>query len=87
MIAAATPVTVELYYESLCPGCRSFITTSLKHAWKTLKTTGKKENVDLFSSYMYFTMAIFCTFRLEIIVTLPIFFTKIGRYLQGLVQD
>merc|ERR1712008_261081 len=37
--SAAATVTVELYYESFCPGCRAFITTSLKHAWKTLRKT------------------------------------------------
>lgn len=37
---SAGAVTIELYYESLCPGCRNFITTSLYHAWKTLRQTG-----------------------------------------------
>ena len=35
------PVTVELYYESYCPGCRMFIQNQLYPAWKALKTSGK----------------------------------------------
>jgi len=34
------PIKVELYYESLCPGCRNFITTMLYPAWEKLKDTG-----------------------------------------------
>jgi len=34
------PVTVELYYESFCPGCRQFITTQLFPTFNKLKDTG-----------------------------------------------
>ena len=34
------PVLVELYYESLCPGCRHFITTQLFPAFEALRDTG-----------------------------------------------
>ena len=34
------PVLVELYYESLCPGCRQFITGMLSPTWDLMKGTG-----------------------------------------------
>ena len=34
------PVLVELYYESLCPGCRQFITGMLGPTWDLMKDTG-----------------------------------------------
>ena len=34
------PVLVELYYESLCPGCRQFITSMLSPTWDLMKDTG-----------------------------------------------
>jgi len=34
------PVLVELYYESLCPGCRAFLTTQLFPAYTKLQDTG-----------------------------------------------
>ena len=36
----AEPVLVELYYESLCPGCRQFITGMLSPTWDLMKDTG-----------------------------------------------
>ncbi|XP_002126795.2 gamma-interferon-inducible lysosomal thiol reductase-like [Ciona intestinalis] len=37
---AAEPVKIELYFESLCPGCRQFITTQLYPTWMSLKESG-----------------------------------------------
>jgi len=34
------PVTIELYYESFCPGCRAFVTGMLFTAFEKLKDTG-----------------------------------------------
>ena len=34
------PVLVELYYESLCPGCRQFITSMLGPTWDLMRDTG-----------------------------------------------
>lgn len=36
----ASPVTVELYYESLCFACENFISGPLMNAWKTLRKSG-----------------------------------------------
>jgi len=38
--ATAEPVNVTLYYESLCPYCRQFITEQLHPTWKTFQSTG-----------------------------------------------
>ena len=38
--AGPSPVTVELYYESLCPGCRQFISTMLFPTFTKLADTG-----------------------------------------------
>ena len=35
-----SPVLVELYYESFCPGCRNFITTQLYTAFDKLRDSG-----------------------------------------------
>jgi len=35
-----TPVLVELYYESLCPGCRNFISTMIYPTFDKLRDTG-----------------------------------------------
>ncbi|KAL2090209.1 hypothetical protein ACEWY4_014897 [Coilia grayii] len=37
LTATVPPVEVTLYYESLCPGCRSFITQQLYPTWTLLK--------------------------------------------------
>jgi len=34
------PITIELYYESFCPGCRAFVTGMLYPAFEKLKDTG-----------------------------------------------
>merc|ERR1719382_1649447 len=34
------PITIELYYESFCPGCRAFVTGMLFTAFEKLKDTG-----------------------------------------------
>ena len=34
------PVSIELYYESLCPFCRQFITEQLYPTWNKLLKTG-----------------------------------------------
>lgn len=39
-IVTATPVTVTLYFESLCPGCRQFINTQAYPAYQKLANTG-----------------------------------------------
>ncbi|XP_023342039.1 gamma-interferon-inducible-lysosomal thiol reductase [Eurytemora carolleeae] len=43
------PVTVELYYESLCPGCRYFVETQLFPTFYKLKDAG----IVQFSMYPY----------------------------------
>jgi len=40
-----SPVKVELFYESLCPGCRHFITTMLYPTFDKLRDTGVMEVV------------------------------------------
>ena len=35
-----SPVLVELYYESFCPGCRAFITTMLYPTFDKLRDAG-----------------------------------------------
>lgn len=40
MQSASSPVAISLYFESLCPGCREFITTMFYPTWKTFKSTG-----------------------------------------------
>ena len=39
-VAAAAPVNVSLYYESLCPGCRDLIRSQIFPTYLTLKSTG-----------------------------------------------
>ncbi|XP_076817105.1 gamma-interferon-inducible lysosomal thiol reductase-like [Clavelina lepadiformis] len=36
----AKPVSISLYYESLCPYCRQFITDQLYPTWKSLQKSG-----------------------------------------------
>ena len=38
--AEKSPVKLELFYESLCPGCRNFITNHLYKTWKKLQKSG-----------------------------------------------
>ena len=38
--ADKSPVKLELFYESLCPGCRNFITNHLYKTWKKLQKSG-----------------------------------------------
>lgn len=40
---AAKPIQIDLYYESLCPGCREFITTQLYPAYQKLYSYGMFE--------------------------------------------
>ena len=35
-----SPVLIELYFESFCPGCRNFITTMLYPAFDKLRDSG-----------------------------------------------
>merc|ERR1712168_787235 len=37
---AASPVTIDLFYEALCPSCKYFIKYQLLPAWEKLKDTG-----------------------------------------------
>ncbi|XP_033098567.1 gamma-interferon-inducible lysosomal thiol reductase-like isoform X1 [Anneissia japonica] len=37
---ATAPVNIALYYESLCPGCKEFITTQLQPTWMKLGDSG-----------------------------------------------
>lgn len=41
--ASAPPVLVELYYESFCGDCRTYITGQLAKAWEKLGSTGKEK--------------------------------------------
>ena len=58
------PVLVELYYESLCPGCRQFITGMLSPTWDLMKDTGTMQVRGIFfvtrrsilGSYSYFLL-------------------------------
>ena len=34
------PVHIELFFESLCPGCRGFITQLLVPTWQKLQDSG-----------------------------------------------
>ena len=54
----ASPVLVELYYESYCPDCRQYIQGELQRTWQKLGKTGmgsKKSpvNVHLRRSFVF----------------------------------
>ncbi len=54
----ASPVLVELYYESYCPDCRQYIQGELQRTWQKLGKTGmgsKKTpvNVHLRRSFVF----------------------------------
>ena len=64
------PIKVELYYESLCPGCRNFITTMLYPAWEKLKDTGiMKVRIVLIITMMAVTfLARLSSIRMEMLI-------------------
>ena len=42
------PVLLELYYESDCSKCKSFITENLFPTWKTLEKSGEREKISIY---------------------------------------
>ena len=60
----AEPVKVALYYESLCPGCREFLTHQLYPAYKKLYSTGILDITlvpygNAYVSYQFFSYYLF----------------------------
>ena len=48
----ASPVKVEVYYESLCPGCQMMISGVIAPVWRSLKKSGKHNISWLPRSYL-----------------------------------